>query len=84
MLIKKKKDWRGWRSGSVVKSVGCFPRRPGFSSQQPHAGSQLNEVLVLGNDSPFLLASIGTGHTHTHIGKKTKTKTKQNLNIKYL
>jgi hypothetical protein len=30
---------RGWRDGSVVKSIDCSSEGPEFKSQQPHGGS---------------------------------------------
>jgi hypothetical protein len=32
--------FRGWRYGSVVKSIDCSSRGPEFNSQKPHGGSQ--------------------------------------------
>ena len=29
-----------WRDGSVVKSIACSSRGPGFNSRQPYGGSQ--------------------------------------------
>ena len=35
-----KRSHRGWRNGSVVKSIDCSLGGPEFKSQQPHGGSQ--------------------------------------------
>ena len=40
MTLKKKKDQRGRRDGTVVKSTDCSSRGPDFNSQQTHGGSQ--------------------------------------------
>jgi hypothetical protein len=36
----RKKEKRGWRDGSEVKSTHCSSRGPEFKSQQPRGGSQ--------------------------------------------
>ena len=49
-VSKTKKQRKGWRDGSVVKSTDCSPRGPEFNFQQPHDGSQLS---VMGSDAPL-------------------------------
>ena len=41
--------WGGWREGSMVKSVCCFPRRSGLSFQHPHINVQTSLSPVLGD-----------------------------------
>jgi hypothetical protein len=45
-----KKQNKGWRGGSVVKSNDRSSRGPEFNSQQPHGGSQPS---VMGSDTLF-------------------------------
>jgi hypothetical protein len=45
---KEKKNRRGWRDGSVVKSTDCSSRGPEFNSQKPHGGSQ---PTIVGSDA---------------------------------
>ena len=69
-----------WLSG---EEHGCFSRRSGFVSQQPHGSSQLRAVTFQGISCP-LLASAGIacmwltdfkeGKTSTHKGKLKKKK----------
>ena len=47
------KTFEGKRDGSGVKSTGCSPRGPEFSSQQPHGGSQPS---VMGSNAFFWCA----------------------------
>jgi hypothetical protein len=77
-----KKDEKGWRDGSVVKSTGCFSRRPGFSSQLPHSCSQPSITPISGD----LMASSGL-HRHTwciyiHENKHSYTSNKVNNPLK--
>ena len=37
---KQKKNYWGWRDGSVVKSTTCSSKGPEFNSQKPHGSSQ--------------------------------------------
>jgi hypothetical protein len=50
MLSFIKVALRGWRDGSVVKSIDCSSEGPEFNSQQPHGGSQPS---VMGSDALF-------------------------------
>jgi hypothetical protein len=37
---------KGWRDGSVIKSIGCSSRGPEFNSQYPRGDSQLSVTQV--------------------------------------
>jgi hypothetical protein len=67
----------GCRYSSVVKSIGCSSRGPGFSSQYPHGGSQLHLTPFPGDLMPYFgLHGHGMhmpSHTHTHIHMRKKT-----------
>jgi hypothetical protein len=47
----------GWRDGSVVKSMTCDSKGPGFNSQHPHGSSQLSVTPGAGD--------MTTSHRHT-------------------
>ena len=59
----------GWRSGSVVKSTGCFSRVPRFNSQHPHGSSQLSLTPVPGDPTPSLRHACRS-NTNDHVIKK--------------
>jgi hypothetical protein len=63
---------RGWRSGSVAKSIGSFCREPGFGSQHPHGDSQQLVTPVPGIQCPFLI-STSSGTMNIHILRHTYT-----------
>ena len=54
--LKYEED-RGWRDGSVVKSIACSSKGPEFNSQQPHGGSQPS---VMGSGALFWPSGIHT------------------------
>ena len=45
-LSCKNPIFQGWSHGSMVKSIGCSFRGPGFNSQHPHGSSQLSATAV--------------------------------------
>ena len=64
------------RGDSVVNSIGCSFRGPGFNSQHPHGGSQLSVAPVPGNLIPSQQC------TKIKLNKLLKTKIKQTNSYK--
>jgi hypothetical protein len=73
-IHKRKKNIRGWRVGSEVKSTDCSSRGSEFNSQQPHGSSQLSAIQLQVTPHP---------HTDTH-ADKTPIYTKLKINKSFL